>query len=106
MDEWKYDVWVAEWEAMYGGTSNTAAAPARFSGSMGAVSLSTEPDKEVEMDSGTKVASAHKTMREVASQHPITGSNTEIDAFHIPTPPPSTVDNSSKTSQDVPEHTK
>ena len=53
-----------------------------------------------------KVSSAHGTTPETASEHSTTASSIRMTDFHTPTPPPSTiVDSSPRTGQSVPEHT-
>jgi hypothetical protein len=103
MEEWKYDVWVAEWEAMYGGISNTVATPTISGGSIDTVPTLPESSKGVEMDAGVKVSSAHAITPETASEHSTTASNVKTSDSHTPTPP-STANNSSHT-QSVPAHT-
>lgn len=105
MEEWKYDVWVAEWEAMYGGTYNIAATPTISSGAMDTVPGSPETIKEVETDDRTKVSSAHGTTAETASEQPIASFAITIDDSHTQTPSPSIVDISPQTARSVPEQT-
>jgi hypothetical protein len=105
MEEWKYDVWVAEWEAMYGGTSNIAAAPTISSVSIDTVPGSTETIKEVETDSKRKVSSAHGTTPGTASEQLTTSFAITIDDSHTPTASPSIIDISPKTARSVPEQT-
>jgi len=105
MEEWKYDVWVAEWEAMYGGTSNIAATSTISSGAMDTVSASPDASKEMETDARMQVSSAHETMTETTGEHETTAPTIKIDDSHTPTQSPSTVDSSPKTAQSVPEQT-
>jgi len=105
MEEWKYDVWVAEWEAMYGGTSTIAATQAISSGAMDTVPGAPETIKEVETDARMEVSSAHATTPETASEHPTAPLDITIDNSHTTTPSPSIADTSPKTARSVPEQT-
>jgi len=107
MEEWKYDVWVAEWEAMYGGTPSIAATSTSSSSIMDTVSVSPETSKVVETDAGMEVSSTHETALETVSEHSTTAPmvKTDDDDAHTPTLSPSAVDSPPKTVQSVPEHT-
>lgn len=105
MEEWKYDVWVAEWEAMYGGTSGIVATPTTSSGVGDTVSAPSETSKEVETDAGVTISSANETTLETASEHSTTASNIKTDGSHMPASSPSVVDSSPRTAQSVPEQT-
>ena len=96
MEEWKYDVWVAEWEAMYGGSSNVAATSTISSGVTDAITRSHEAIKEVETDARMKVSSTHETTPETASEHSTDTSTVEVDDSHMPTPSPSMADTSTE----------
>ena len=105
MEEWKYDVWVAEWEAMYGGIPYIAATTTGSSSITDTVSVLSETSQKMETDAGTKASPAHETMSGTASQHSTSTSNVNTGGSHTPTPSPSTVDTSPKTAQPVREHT-
>ena len=94
MEEWKYDVWVAEWEAMYGGSSSIAATSTISSGGMDTASGSPETIKEEETDARVKGSSAHETTPETANEHSTGAFTVKMDDSHTPTPSPSTVDTS------------
>jgi len=104
MEEWKYDLWVAEWEAMYGGISNIAATTTSSSSIMDTVSASSEASQKMETDVGVKVSPAHDTMPETASQHSNSASNVRTGDSHAPTPSPKTVDSPPRTAHSVPEN--
>ena len=102
MEEWKYDVWLAEWEAMNGGISNIAATTTSSSSITGTVSAPSEISHTMVTDAGTKVSPAHETMPETASQHPSVVKTGGSDA---PTPSPSAVDSSPTQAPSVLENT-